>query len=139
VTVHIVHYVRGQVDTVSRGRWTRYLPWGLATVAVLAAGLAMSGRLVTEPAGQASHDLRKFDFALDLAPASQFVATPYANAARLAPDGRRMAYHAGNHLWIRDLDNTTPHDLGEMPQRSFGVAWSPDSQSVAFASDDMKL
>src|SRR6185295_6208063 len=61
VTVHIVHYVRGQVDTVSSGRWTRYLPWGLATVAVLAAGLAMSGRLVTEPAGQASHDLRKFD------------------------------------------------------------------------------
>jgi len=49
----------------------------------------------------------------------------------LSPDGRILAFVAGDRLWIRPLDSIEAHPLPgtEGAERPF---WSPDSQFVAF-------
>jgi len=53
----------------------------------------------------------------------------------LSPDGSHIAYVTAGHLWIRDLDQIKPRDLGPA-ESAYITAWSPDSNSIAYASDD---
>jgi serine/threonine-protein kinase len=62
----------------------------------------------------------------------------------LSPDGSRAAYVSNSHLYVRALDALQPRDLAPLPPASsplsagipgFGIFWSPDSQTIAFASE----
>jgi eukaryotic-like serine/threonine-protein kinase len=58
---------------------------------------------------------------------------------RLSPDGTRLAYVAGDRLFVRRLDTVGPHDLGPVPSGTDVLAWSPDSTMMALTSGDGKL
>jgi eukaryotic-like serine/threonine-protein kinase len=56
----------------------------------------------------------------------------------ISPDGRTLAYAAGNHLWVRALHERDPRRLDgtEGAREPF---WSPDSRFIAFfAADGLK-
>ena len=53
------------------------------------------------------------------------------NVPVLSPDGRRVAYHAAGHLWIRELDQLTAHQVPDGDD-SRAYFWSPDSAQLAF-------
>jgi hypothetical protein len=46
----------------------------------------------------------------------------------LAPDGSRLAYVAGGHLWVRELSSVAARDLGALPEQTYGVVWSADAR-----------
>ncbi len=52
----------------------------------------------------------------------------------LSPDGRHIAYVAGDDLWARDLDQLEPRKLAASVSPTFPF-WSPDSGQVAFIAD----
>ncbi|MGB6849783.1 MAG: hypothetical protein WBG05_16420, partial [Thermoanaerobaculia bacterium] len=61
----------------------------------------------------------------------------------ISPDGARLAFTARDaagtpSLWIRDLDDPEPRVLPGTEGAMFPF-WSPDSQTVAFTSDENKL
>ncbi len=58
---------------------------------------------------------------------------------QLSPDGSRVAYVAGDHLFVRRLDDLAPQDLGSVPPGTEVLAWSPDATTMAFASTDGKI
>ena len=49
----------------------------------------------------------------------------------LSPDGRHIAYVAGDELWVRDLAQLEPRKLAASVSPTFPF-WSPDSAQVAF-------
>jgi Tol biopolymer transport system component len=58
---------------------------------------------------------------------------------RLSPDGRRIAYEAGqfhgDDIWLANADGSTPARLTRGPGRSQGSpSWSPDGSEIAFDS-----
>ena len=95
-------------------------------VAVLAAGAVW----LLKP--DASPPLRKLELSL---PATGVV----LGTVQLSPDGSRVAYVAGDHLFVRRLDDLAPQDLGSVPPGTEVLAWSPDATTMAFASTDGKI
>ncbi len=49
----------------------------------------------------------------------------------ISPDGRRIAYYAGGHLWVRELDQLIPGQVSAADD-SDAYFWSPDSAYLAF-------
>jgi eukaryotic-like serine/threonine-protein kinase len=74
--------------------------------------------------------LRKYDVLSDVR--LEPVETPTMS---LSPDGSHITYVTAGHLWVRDLDQIKPRDLGPA-ESAYATAWSPDSASIAYASDD---
>jgi serine/threonine-protein kinase len=109
----------------STSSW-RHVPWVVAFIAVaIAAALAVS-----QKSGDASLPLRK----LTIVPITD---PGQLSSAVLSPDGKRVAYVAGDALWVRELDQATPRRLADA--RGFGSRlcfWSPDSHWLAFVNDD---
>lgn len=98
-----------------------WLAWSVA--AVLAVGLATVTFLHFREKAPAS-------------PASlRFPISAPANTARslcLSPDGRKLAFIAGQRLWVHSLESGEARDLGaHTPGPPF---WSPDSRFVGFNS-----
>src|SRR5262245_100614 len=61
----------------------------------------------------------------------------------ISPDGRYIAYRSQNRLWIRDLSSDTSREIsggeakgGYYTDAGYYLAWSPDSQSLAFVAND---
>ncbi len=69
--------------------------------------------------------LRKLDLAV---PALEM---DWFSAPALSPDGSRIAYSAGNRIWVRDLDQLGARAIAEISTLT-ALCWSADSQSVAF-------
>jgi len=52
----------------------------------------------------------------------------------ISPDGRRIAYVAREHLWVRDLDSLSPRQIPDS-EGARSPFWSPDGTSLAWATD----
>ena len=74
--------------------------------------------------------LRKYDVLSDVR--LEQAETP---TLAVSPDGSRITYVSAGHLWVRDLDQIKPRDLGAAGS-AYLTAWSPDSTSISYASDD---
>ncbi len=100
------------------------LPWiAVAVFVPLAAALAWWVGSRGEPTVTAP--MRQFALAPDLE----------VDQAELSPDGTRIAYRAGNELFIRSLDSLEPRRLDGVDAREGSVFWSPDGRSLCFASN----
>jgi eukaryotic-like serine/threonine-protein kinase len=63
----------------------------------------------------------------------------YAGAVTISPDGRTVAWVAGDaegrrHVWVRPIDATEPRRLDATVGATFPF-WSPDSKSLGFFAD----
>jgi eukaryotic-like serine/threonine-protein kinase len=58
-----------------------------------------------------------------------------ASSFALAPDGSRIAYLAGGHLYVRAFDSLEAQDLGAVHVTSATPFWSPDSKTIGFTAE----
>ena len=52
----------------------------------------------------------------------------------LSPDGKRVVFSAMNHLYMMDLPSGAPRRLTTSTEGEFMPAWSPDGQSIIYAT-----
>jgi dipeptidyl aminopeptidase/acylaminoacyl peptidase len=61
-------------------------------------------------------------------------ASTNASEARWSPDGKRIAYTAGNQLWVADLVGGARKQLTTLSGGATGPVWSPSGDRIAFTS-----
>jgi dipeptidyl aminopeptidase/acylaminoacyl peptidase len=54
--------------------------------------------------------------------------------ARWSPDGKRIAYVAGDQLWVSDPNGANAKQLTQLNGGATGVVWSPIGDRIAFTS-----
>lgn len=109
------------------------LAWGVAGVAGLLAFLSLVFVLRPEPPEQPPQVLRA---AISPPSGFQFGRQGIASSSEVSvsPDGRSIAFVAGDQLWLRPLSEATPVPiLGTVGARL--PFWSPDSTTVGFFAD----
>jgi hypothetical protein len=107
------------------------------TGAVLASGIAVSAILGLGALlwfGRSAPDaadgrVRKFHLA-----ASRLVVSREARPS-ISPDGEKIAFVAGDSLWIQELNQLDPRQLA-LSWRPRHLFWSPDSMFVGFVSEE---
>jgi Tol biopolymer transport system component/tRNA A-37 threonylcarbamoyl transferase component Bud32 len=107
------------------GAHNRLQTWQVAALAVvLTAALSIVLMLKLAPT-TLDLPLRKFDIAIPQLDVG--ITTPPV----ISPDGRKIAYVAGQSLWVREFGSFTPREAakGNSPQYFF---WSPDSNYLAY-------
>ena len=107
------------------GRATLVLPWIVAAACALAA-VAVAILRPGAPARAAAPALVTFQLPV-ADEAGAFIAV-------ISPDGKRIAYSAGNAVWVRDLDSL---DAKPVPDADGIIAqpfWSDDSRFLVFAA-----
>ena len=111
-----------------RPRWSRALPWAVASLLLVAFGLL---------------SFIRFRDALPVAPAETRLdintpPTTNAESLALAPDGRKMVFtgtaDSQSRLWLRSLDSVSTSPLRGTEGAVYPF-WSPDSRSIAFFAD----
>ncbi len=108
----------------SRGR---VIAAGVALIALTAVATGVSvWRLKPDPAVP----LRKYDVLSDVR-----LELAETTTLSLSPNGSHISYVTAGHLWVRDLDQIKPRDLGSA-ETAYLTAWSPDSASIAYVSED---
>lgn len=58
----------------------------------------------------------------------------HATEARWSPDGKRVAYIAGDQLWVADADGGNRKQLTSLTGGATGPVWSPSGDRIAFTS-----
>ena len=123
--------VTGVRASVQQKRPRGYLPWALfAAAAVLALAVGFFA-FRSSPPDSSVHRWR-FD-----PPPSERRVDPLP---AISPDGKRIAFIGGpeSTLWVRDLDREEPREIaGTAGAR--GPFWSPDSGTIAFATQDQLM
>ena len=108
---------------------SRLRTWHVAVLAfVLTAVFSIGLMLKLAPAPAGEQRLRKFD--LGIPQLDVGILTPPV----ISPDGRTIAYAAGQSLWVRDLSSLASRELvkGGTPEYFF---WSPDSNYLAYIAN----
>jgi Tol biopolymer transport system component len=112
---------------VVRGRRAAVLGWAIAAIAAMTvAAVIWSGRAA--PADASALRVRKFHI-----PAKRLVVNRHTRPV-VSPDGQKVAFVAGDSLWIQELNQLDARQLATSwrPQNLF---WSPDSAFVGFVSE----
>ncbi|HWH52548.1 MAG TPA: S9 family peptidase [Gemmatimonadaceae bacterium] len=58
-----------------------------------------------------------------------------ATEARWSPDGKHVAYIAGDQLWIADADGVSRRQLSHLTRGATGPIWSPSGDRILFTSN----
>ena len=143
VTVHVVHYVQEQFGTVAANITGNWIPWGLAAAGVIAAVIAMNrpGTRGEQQAGGA-RPVERFVSALPPNTMLNIDAAVTAGQHLLAisPDGRRLAYIAGNagngansQIHVRSIDSLATTALAGT-DGAINPFFSPDGEWLGFFS-----
>ncbi len=119
-------------------RWQRALPWGVAGLMVVAAGVAIwSSRRATAPAARPAARLLITLPATESLDLGRYVGERPAVA--LSPDGRRVVYAASSggvtRLYMRAMDQLEAMPIAGTEGAS-GPFFSPDGQWVGFFTPD---
>ncbi len=111
-----------------RAPWRRVLPF--AAIAVVAAALGAAALWNVRPSSAPA--VVRFSITL---PEGQSLGSASRGAMALSPDGRLFAYAANRQLYIRRLDSLEGTRVFANDSRVLltSIAFSPDSQEVAFA------
>ncbi|HXB70952.1 MAG TPA: protein kinase, partial [Candidatus Acidoferrales bacterium] len=119
-----------------------WLPWAVATLAVLAvlsaAGAWLGPKLRPKTADPGPGAVRFF---LPLPAGTIEPLAPAAAQAVPSPDGRYLAFIAlgsssgKESVWVRPLGSMSAHRLDQTEGANFPF-WSPDSQSIGFFADE---
>jgi len=122
--------VTPNVSSAPSSRAASMLPWGVATVAALAA--VVFGWLALRPPGAPTTAI----WTSIPAPVGQF---PRGSSPAVSPDGRMIVFAAldekgQSHLWLRTLSEQSARRLPGTEDAG-GPFWSPDSTSIAFFKD----
>ncbi len=100
---------------------------------------SMNGTLAHMGAGLPNTELHWFDRSGNAAGTVSVPAGRY-ESVRLSPDGKRLCVArrssaSEEDLWLVDLDRPVPTRLTFGPAQNFYQVWSPDGQTIGFASD----
>jgi len=87
---------------------------------------AVAGALAWSLKPTSSAPLRRFELPAALADATDIA---------IAPDGSRLAYLLGGHLFVRRFDELDAKDIGRMHPTTRQLAWSPDGTTIGFAAE----
>src|SRR5262245_42186146 len=101
-----------------------------AAAALVALTAVLTGMSVWRLKPDAAVPLRKYDVLADVS-----LDQAATQTLTLSPDGSHITYVTAGHLWVRDLNQIKPRDLGPA-ETAYMTAWSPDSTSIAYASND---
>jgi len=118
------------------GGWRRAIPWSVAAVAVIVAGVAIwiLMRSTLQPS------LKKLEIT---PPATAPLANFGSNELVISPDGTRIVYQAATagrtQLYVRSLDELIATPIAGTEGALGNPFFSPDGESVAFFTTDNKL
>jgi len=104
----------------------RFVPWGVAALAIAAAAGIWIART---PQAMPDMPLRKFHV-----PVKRLVINR-ATRPVVSPDGRRIAFVAGDGVWVQDLDQLDPRQVAAS-WRPGNLFWSPDGAFVAYVAEN---
>ena len=108
--------------------WRRAIPWSVAAVAVVVAGLAWWSLTPLEP-----KPLRKF--VLTPSPSAPLV-NRGGNDLAISPDGRQVIYRSSSQqLYLRSLDELVDRPIPGTEGAAGQAFFSPDGDSLAFFAD----
>jgi Tol biopolymer transport system component len=110
--------------SVPPSRVSQGVMWAFAAGAVALA--AVVGTIAWRAKPAPIWPMRRLELPAAIASASSFA---------LSPDGSRIAYFAGAHLYIRAFDSLDAQDLGAMHVTSALPFWSPDGTTIGFIAE----
>ena len=125
----------GAASAVHSPLWRRAIPWSIAVVIAVIAGVGFWSlrRPTPEP-------LKKF---VITPPATALLASFVNNQLAISPDGTRLVYEAssagGTKLYVRSLDELIATPIAGTERAQGNHFFSPDGESVAFFTTDRKL
>ncbi|MDA2925063.1 hypothetical protein MYX65_10525, partial [Acidobacteria bacterium AH-259-L09] len=112
-------------------RWKLAIPWSIAAVIALIAGVAIWSLTRLEPRPIAR-------FAMVLPPTEQLTGTG-RHAVAFSADGTHLVYSANNQLYLRAMDQLEAMPIRGTEGRARSPFFSPDGQWVGFWEGDGKL
>jgi len=58
-----------------------------------------------------------------------------SSAPRWSPDGKKIAYVTGGHIWVMDSDGDDKKQVTRISTGASAPVWSPDGKWIAFTSE----
>jgi serine/threonine-protein kinase len=119
---------RGMLEAPAERKLATPRRWWI--IPAIAAGMlftGIAGWLLRSPK-PVEAPLRAFSFTPE-----SLSSTDYLRRAVISPNGKHIAYAAGNKLWIRDLESERARPV-DGSEDAVGPFWSPDSGTVAFVA-----
>jgi dipeptidyl aminopeptidase/acylaminoacyl peptidase len=68
----------------------------------------------------------------DVANSKLVAAISNVDTMALSPDGNKIAYSAGNHIWTMNIDGTNPQQITISDNGEYRPRWSPDGKYIVF-------
>ncbi|MDA2924124.1 hypothetical protein MYX65_05620, partial [Acidobacteria bacterium AH-259-L09] len=112
-------------------RWKVAIPWSIAAVIALIAGVAIWSLMRPE-----ARPITRFAMVL---PATEQLTGASHHQVAFSPDGQHLVYVANNQLYLRAMDELEARPIGSTKARTINPFFSPDGQWVGFWEGDGTL